>query len=356
MPKNYGLGRGLSSLFGVYETKEPEQKQVKKVKREEIEVKKEVKKETAPQKLVEKETALKDIPEVVEHKNYLEEKQTLSQKLSKLEQKLPEKINEDEKDRIFEIPLKDIEPNTNQPRKNFDNDSLMELADSIRAHGIIQPIIVQKNGDKFIIVAGERRFRAARKVGLKTIRCIIQNYSIQAKKEIALVENVQREDLNPVEIAFAIKKLVDDYNLEMEEVAEKIGKTRSVVSNYLRILRLEPEVLTMVEKGKLTFAHAKALVAITDREEQIKLAKKSSDGKISSRELEIIVQNIVNPDKVKKPRAVFSPEIKELVGNMQQVFGTKVSVIGNNKRGRIYIDYFNQDDLDRIAELLTRFN
>lgn len=346
MPKNYGLGRGLSSLFGVYE-KEPEEKQIKKVKKIE---------EPAQEKTIIKEETLDDIPEVVENKNYLNEKKNLSQKLSKIEQNLPEKLSDDEKDRIFEISLKDIEPNTNQPRKNFDNDSLMELADSIRAHGVIQPIIVQKKGTKFVIVAGERRFRAARKVGLKTIPCIIKNYSTQAKKEIALVENVQREDLNPVEIAFAIKKLVDDYSLEMEEVAEKIGKTRSVVSNYLRILRLEPEVLTMVEKGKLTFAHAKALVAITDRDEQLKLAKKSCDGKISSRELEGIVQNIVNPEKVKKPRATFSPEIKELVGNMQNVFGTKVSVIGNNKRGRIYIDYFNQDDLDRIAELLTRFN
>lgn len=350
MPNKYGLGRGLSSLFTVYE--EPKKKPVKESKTEEV-------KEKAVQKQTKSaETqALKDIPEIVERNSYLDEKKSLEEKLSKIERNLDTKQEDDfDKDKIIEMPLTKIEPNVNQPRKNFDKDALMELADSIRQHGVIQPIIIQKKGDKYIIVAGERRYKAAKMAGLKTIPTIIKGYTTKEMKEVALIENVQREDLNPVETAFALKHLIDDYGLEQEDVAEKIGKTRSVVTNYLRILRLEPEVLAMVEKGKLTFAHAKALVSVTDRETQLKLAKKSSDGKISSRELEKIVQELINPEKVKKQKQSVGLEIKNLVGQMQHVFGTKVSVIGTDKRGRIYIDYFNQDDLDRIAALMEKFS
>ena len=356
----YGLGRGLSSLFATFEKQEPkkEESRVKEVKKVESQPNTESDALKKAKNLLNNSTIntpLKDINETVERTSYLDEKQALAKKLSKIEHEIP-RAREVENESVTELELSKIEPNVNQPRKAFDKESLQELSSSIKQHGVIQPIIIVQKGEKYSIVAGERRYRAAKMAGLKTIPVIIKNYSTKEIKEIALIENLQREDLNPVETAYALRQLIEEYQFTQEEVADKIGKTRTVVTNFLRILKLEPEVLSMVEKGKLTFAHAKALVSINDRETQIKLAKKASDDKISSRELETIIQEIINPEKVKKNKQTVGLEIKNLVSRMQYVFGTKVNVIGSDKRGRIYIDYFNQDDLDRIAGLIEKLN
>ena len=377
----YGLGRGLSSLFTTYEPKDEEvkknPKKVEKVPPQTVKPTTQKTKDETDDEILEramnliKESSnynevaepitpkkeylspLQERDDVVERDGYLKEKSSLQSKLDKLEQDLSKNLDE-YKDRIVEISLSKIEPNPNQPRKNFDRDALEELSQSIKQHGVIQPIIVVPKGEKFTIVAGERRYKASIMAGLKTIPVVIKGYSAKEVKEIALIENLQREDLNPVETGFALRQLIENYHLSQEEVAEKLGKSRSVITNYLRILRLEPEVLSMVERGKLSFAHAKSIVSITDRSLQIKLAKKASDDKLSSREVENMVAAILNPEKVKKQKQEVGLELRNLVNSMQYVFGTKVSVLGTDRRGRIYIDYFNQDDLDRIAGLIMK--
>jgi len=352
----YGLGRGLSSLFATYSTAE------QNIKKEDPEMPVEQKGEDALSKaktIIQRdskpaEIKLNDIAETVERNSFLQEKEVLNQKLNKIEKKLPSADIKQTTESVLEFPINKIDINVNQPRKNFNKESLQELCDSIKQHGIIQPIIIVPNGDRYTIVAGERRYRAAKMAGLKIIPAIIKNYTAKQIKEVALIENIQREDLNPVETAYALRQLIEDYNFTQDEVAEKIGKTRTVVTNFLRILKLEPEVLSMVEKGKLSLAHAKAIVSITDKETQIKLAKKASDDKMSSKELENIVQTLLNPEKVKKNKENLGLEIKKLANDMQYIFGTKVNVIGSDKRGRIYIDYFNKDDLDRIATLIDK--
>ena len=376
----YGLGRGLSSLFTAYEPAEKEEKKAqKKLEKEPKQTAAPKTKDETDDEILERamnlikenstynEVAepiaakpspqlldpLKERDDVVERDGYLKERSSLQSKLDKLEQDLNKNLDE-YKDRIVEISLSKIEPNPNQPRKNFDREALEELSQSIKQHGVIQPIIVVPKGDKFTIVAGERRYKASLMAGLKTIPVVIKGYSAKEVKEIALIENLQREDLNPVETGFALRQLIENYHLSQEEVAEKLGKSRSVITNYLRILRLEPEVLSMVERGKLSFAHAKAIVSIQDRSLQIKLAKKASDDKLSSREVESMVAAILNPEKVKKQKQEVGLELRNLVNSMQYVFGTKVSVLGSDRRGRIYIDYYNQDDLDRIAGLIMK--
>ena len=378
----YGLGRGLSSLFTAYEPEEKEVKKApKKAEKEPLKttVTKTKTKEESDDEILEramnliKESStykevsepiiakeetpylspLEERDEFVERDGYLKERSNLQSKLDKLEQDLSKNLDA-YKDKIVEMSLTKIEPNQNQPRKNFDRESLEELSQSIKQHGVIQPIIVVPKGDKFVIVAGERRYKACILAGLKTIPVVIKGYTAKEVKEIALIENLQREDLNPVETGFALKQLIENYHLSQEEVAEKLGKSRSVITNYLRILRLEPEVLAMVERGKLSFAHAKSIVSISDRSLQIKLAKKASDDKLSSREVENMVAAILNPEKVKKQKEEIGLEIRNLVNSMQYIFGTKVSVMGSDRRGRIYIDYFNQDDLDRIAGLIMK--
>ncbi len=347
----YGLGRGLSSLFAPY------QEDAEKKTAESPERRKGEDPLSKPSPLMEPEALstteikLNETNETVERKNFVEEKESLNKKLSQIERKMPA---DTASHNILEVPLNKIDFNKNQPRKNFDKEALKELSSSIKQHGLIQPITVVPNGERYVIVAGERRYRAVQMAGIKTIPVIIKNYTTKQIKEVALIENLQREDLNPVETAYALRQLIEDYNFTQEEVAEKIGKTRTVVTNFLRILKLEPEVLSMVEKGKLSLAHAKTIVSITDRESQLKLARKASDDKLSSKELEKMVQSLISPEKVTQKKQQIGLEIKKLANDMQYVFGTKVNVIGSDRKGRIYIDYYNKDDLDRIASLLER--
>ena len=255
-------------------------------------------------------------------------------------------------DGVLEIPIDEVHPNPNQPRKNFDQTALEELAQSIKNHGVIQPLVVNKEDNGYMIIAGERRWRASKIAGLEFVPCIIKNYTEKQIKEIALIENLQREDLNPVEAAKAIKQLMDEYNFTQEIVADRIGKSRPNVTNLLRLLSLYPDVLKLVENGRLSAGHARCLVVVSDYTTQLKFANMACDNKMSVRDLEKTVKNYLNPKKLSNQKSEQSVELKELVNEMQRVFSTKVSVIGNDKKGRIYIDYYSRDDLDRIAELI----
>lgn len=258
---------------------------------------------------------------------------------------------------VLEIDIDKIKPNPNQPRKNFDEDALKELASSIKVHGIVQPIVLNKQGNgDFLIIAGERRWRAAKLCGLKTVPAVIKNYTDKQIKEISIIENLQREDLNPVEAARAIKELMEEYGLTQESVAERIGKSRSNIANTLRLLSLYPDVINLVEQGKISSGHARCLVVVEDPKEQIRLAQMIVQKNLSVRDLEKTVKAFTNPTKKVVIKEEQSLELKELINQMQKTFATKVSAIGNDNKGRIYIDYYNRDDLDRIAELLDLIN
>lgn len=260
----------------------------------------------------------------------------------------------DKNNNISKIKIKDVYPNPNQPRKTFDNESLQELADSIRIHGLIQPITVNKMDDGYLIIAGERRYRACKLLGLEEIDAIVKNYSDRQIAEISIIENLQREDLNPIEIAKSLQKLMQEYNISQEQIASRLGKNRSSIANYVRLLTLYPEVIDLVEKGKISHGHAKCLVAITDYPTQLMLAKKIAQNKLTVRALEKEINIILGKDKSKKTPELPSNELKMFIEEMQRKLGTKVTLLGNDKKGRIYIDYYSQDDLDRIYEIVLK--
>lgn len=255
---------------------------------------------------------------------------------------------------VEKIDIEKIYTNPNQPRKNFDKESLQELAESIKIHGLIQPIIVNEMPDGYMIIAGERRFRACKLCGVKEIDAVVKNYTNKQVAEIAIIENLQREDLNPVEVAKGIKQLMEEYGLTQEKVSERLGKSRSAIANSLRILSLYPEVLDLVEKGKVSFGHAKVLAAVSDYAAQVILAKKIAKDKLTVRDLEKEVESILGNGKKKKAPKLPSEELQDFIGELQRKLGTKVSLIGNDKKGRIYIDYYSQDDLDRIYDIVLR--
>lgn len=258
-------------------------------------------------------------------------------------------------DNVVQIALIDIDPNYEQPRKNFDEDALNELAESIKVHGVIQPIVVTPIGKRFMIIAGERRFRASKIAGKTEIPAIVRNYTSQQIKEISLIENLQREDLSPIEAARAIKTLMTEFNMTQEVAADRIGKSRSAVANTLRLLTLSDDVISLIEHGRLSAGHARTLVVIP-KESQYKLALKGCDNQMTVREMEKMVREFLNPKpEKKKPAVEESKELVCLVGNMQRAFATKVSAIGNGNKGRIYIDYFTADDLDRISSMVENW-
>ena len=257
-------------------------------------------------------------------------------------------------DAVVAIPLTDIDPNFEQPRKNFDEDALNELAESIKLHGVIQPIVVVPVGRRFMIIAGERRFRASKIAGKTSIPAVIRHYTSQQIKEISLIENLQREDLSPIEAARAIKVLMNEFNMTQEMAADRIGKSRSAVANTLRLLTLSDDVIALIENGRLSAGHARTLVVVP-QQSQYKLALKACDNQMTVREMEKMVREFLNPKKVEQKPVEESKELKDLVGNMQRAFATKVSALGNGNKGRIYIDYYTADDLDRICKLIDEW-
>ena len=255
---------------------------------------------------------------------------------------------------VTEIDVSSIFANPNQPRKVFDETALRELADSISKHGVIMPIIVNKSGDRYMIIAGERRFRASKLAGLSKVPVIVKTYNERQIKEISLIENLQREDLNPIEAATAMRSLMNDYGMTQEDLADRIGKSRPAIANTLRLLSLSQEVIKMVANGQLSAGHARALISVPSVD-QIKIAEEVIKGGLSVRDVEKRVKDYFAPPEEKEKKKIkqeLSAELKELIVDMQRVFGTKVNAIGNDSKGRIYIDYYTRDDLDRLGEIL----
>lgn len=268
-----------------------------------------------------------------------------------------EKAAAQDENAVTEINIALIRPNPNQPRKNFDQNALNELAASISKHGMIMPIVVTKTTGGYMIIAGERRYRAAKIAGLMSVPVVVRDYSEREIKEISLIENLQREDLNPIEAATAMKQLMEEYHLTQEELAERIGKSRPAVTNTLRLLSLSPEVRVFVTNGRLSAGHARALVTLPE-EEQYKLATDAMRDGLSVRDVERRVRDYFDTPEEKeskreKKKQQVSVELNELVERMRHVFKTKVSLIGNDRKGRIYIDYYNKDDLDRLEEIVV---
>lgn len=265
---------------------------------------------------------------------------------------------EDIKTGVFELDIEDVYANPNQPRKIFDEKALNELASSIKANGVIMPIVVNKDADgKYMIIAGERRYRASKIADKTSIPAIVKEYDERKVKEISLIENLQREDLNPIEAAMAMKQLMDDYKLTQEQLAESIGKSRSAIANTLRLLTLDEEVISLVAGGKLSQGHARAIVTLP-KDVQRKVASNAVKNGLSVRDVEQATKDYFNPpSEIKKVKKIkreqeMSVELRDLIHRMQQSFGTKVVAIGNEKKGRIYIDYYTTDDLDRIQEIV----
>lgn len=260
---------------------------------------------------------------------------------------------EQSENKISELDITTVYPNPDQPRKAFNDEALHELSESIEKHGIIQPITVNKTENGYMIVAGERRYRASLLAGRRTIPAIIKSYDDRQVKEIALLENLQREDLNPIEEASAIKRLMDEFDLTQDDVAERLGKSRSAIANSLRLLNLSPEVTRLVSQNKLSAGHARSLVTLPFVK-QSALARKAVAEGWSVREIEKAVRDFNAPTEKRreKPEQKQSPELRELVERLQRDLGTKVAAIGNDNKGRLYIDYFTRDDLDRISEIL----
>lgn len=248
-----------------------------------------------------------------------------------------------------------VEPNRKQPRKNFDEDALQELSDSIKQFGLLQPILVQDRKDHYEIIAGERRWRAAKIAGLKEIPVIIRDYSDQEIMEISLIENIQREDLNPIEEAQAYKRLLTEFNLKQDEVAERVSKSRAAVTNSIRLLKLCDEVQQMVIDDMISTGHARALLAVEDKDEQYNLAQRIFDEKLSVRDVEKLVKNLHKPEKAPKKAENKTMEAiyQDIQEKLKQKLSTKVMVTAKGDgAGKIEIEFYNNEDLDRILDMI----
>jgi len=253
------------------------------------------------------------------------------------------------------IPINKVEPNRNQPRQNFEEDALLELADSIKQFGILQPLLVQKKKDYYEIIAGERRWRAAKMAGLKEVPVIIREYTDQEVVEIALIENIQRENLNPIEEAMAYKRLLEEFSLKQDEVAERVSKSRTAVTNSMRLLKLNDKVQQMIVDDMISTGHARALLAIEDEKEQHLIAMRIFDEKLSVRDVEKLVKSLKNPKKVKEKTKIEHMFLYEdLQEKMKSAIGTKVIVSPKaNGKGKIEIEYYSEGDLERIFDLIV---
>ncbi len=262
------------------------------------------------------------------------------------------------KEEAREVTLKisKIEPNRSQPRKDFNEDQLQELADSIKQYGILQPLLVQRKNDYYEIIAGERRWRAAKLAGLKEVPVVIREYNEQQAVEVALIENVQREDLNPIEEAAAYHRLMQEFHLKQEEIAERVGKNRTTITNSMRLLHLRPEVQQMLIEGGISSGHARALLAVEDADLQLKLAQRIAEEHLSVREVEKAVKmlgKVPSPNKKKQEDEALELIFRSLEDRLKTVMGTKVNISRKDKnKGRIEIEYYSESELERIVELI----
>lgn len=249
------------------------------------------------------------------------------------------------------LKINDVEPNKNQPRRTFNEDSLIELSESIKQHGIVQPLVVAKQKDYYEIIAGERRWRAAKIAGLKEVPVIIKDYSPQEIMEVALIENIQREDLNPIEEAKAYKNLIDEYNLKQDQVAEKVSKSRTAVTNALRLLKLDDRVQEMLINENISSGHARALLGLDDAEKQYNIATQIFDEKLSVRETEKLVKQINRPEQPPKPKKELKNDFvyRDIEEKLKEKIGTKVKINRKTEdKGKIEIEYYSPEELEKI--------
>lgn len=262
---------------------------------------------------------------------------------------------EEENDNVVSIKINNIEPNKNQPRKQFDKEKLDALTDSIKEHGLIQPIIVVKNNDMYKIVAGERRWRAAKKAGLTEIPVVIRNYTDSEIAQIALIENLQREDLNPIEEAIGYQSLINDFNMTQEAVSSRIGKSRSAIANSIRLLSLDQPIQSKLISGEISSGHARALLSIENSEIRMTVLENIISKGLNVRQTEALAKQLQNVKPEKKKSELneqVRAQLDEIENGLSSRFGTKVKLIHNNKRGKIEIEYFGNDDLERILSML----
>lgn len=248
------------------------------------------------------------------------------------------------------LKINEVEPNREQPRKTFNEDSLLELSESIKLHGIVQPLVVSKKEDYYEIIAGERRWRAAKMAGLKEVPVVIKDYSPQEIMEVALIENIQREDLNPVEEARAYQGLIKEYNLKQDEVAEKVSKSRTAITNSIRLLKLDDRVLDMLVNESISSGHARALLSLSDNEQQYTVAAQIFDEKLSVRETEKLVKSIISPSK-KTPKKELKNDFvyRDMEEKLKQKIGTKVRINRKTEqKGKIEIEYYSPEELEKI--------
>ena len=252
------------------------------------------------------------------------------------------------------IDINLIKSNEDQPRKSFDDEKILELAESIKSNGIIQPLVLKKVDDEYIIVAGERRWRAAKSIGLKEVPAIVMNLTEKLILEISLIENIQREDLNSIEEALAYKRLINDFNLTQEELSKRIGKSRVTITNTLRLLNLSEDVQQYIIEGVISEGHGRALLGITDSKVQCELAQNVIDDKLSVRELELLIRKLkTSPTRAKSKAANENPYYKDVTYKLENYFGTKVNITNKNNKGKIEIEYYSEEDLQRILEIIN---
>lgn len=348
-----GLGRGLGAFFGEEVTKE----EIPAVKRQPKTVEK--KEQNSDSATEHKETEVKT-PVRKKKESGAEKKSAepvVVEKIVEVEtivEKVVEKVVEKPVEQTLKIAL--IEPNSEQPRKNFDEEALKELADSIKEYGILQPLLVQKKDNHYEIIAGERRWRAAKLAGLVEVPVLIREYDKQRTMEIALIENVQRADLNPIEEALAYQRLIQEFDLTQEEIAGRVSKNRATITNSMRLLKLDPRVQQMLVDEQISSGHARALLGLEDGERQYQAAKKIVQENLSVREVERLVKLLNRPEKEKKEPEK-GPDInliyKQIEENLKTIMGTKVVINRKDKnKGRIEIEYYSQEELERLIELM----
>ena len=272
-------------------------------------------------------------------------KDTESEKILKKEEQIKSEIM---------VPILKVEPNPNQPRRQFDDDSLQELADSVKQYGILQPLIVKKHDKFYEIIAGERRWRAAKLAGLKEVPVLIRDYAENEIVEIALIENIQREDLNPIEEALAYKRLMEEFSLKQDQVAAKVSKSRAAITNSLRLFKLDQRVQNLLSEEMITTGHARALLAIEDPDQQYETAMKVFDEKLSVREIEKLVKQMSKkkketPKEENKVQEFLFANIEE---SLKQALGSKVNIKNRNNKGKIEIEYYSKEELDRLVDML----